>query len=141
MSLLKGAAAGMACVAMQVPYALTGDAESAGAVGSTLMHLVPVEVDVAYDGYDNHWWWDNVAHFFGGYAVGTALSCVFDDRETVLKAFLVVTGAWEVFEYGSRERPWHVDENGDMEWSFDHAMEDTALDTVMGLAGAYAATR
>lgn len=138
--IIKGLAAGATCVAMQIPYGLSGDSEKAGAFGSVLCDLAP-SADMEFTGYDDHWWWDNVAHFFGGYAVGTALSLVLRDEERVLKAFLVLTGAWEVFEYATHERPWHVDESGEMLWEFDHAMEDTALDTIVGAAGAYVAAK
>lgn len=139
MSLRKAALAAAGCIAMQVPYGLSGDPNESGTVGAVVTHAVPADVNTDYDGYSNHWWWDNVAHFLGGYAVGHVLSRALGNRERVLKAFLVITGAWEAVEYLSRERPWHVDGDGEMHWSFDHAMEDTALDTVMGAAGAYLA--
>lgn len=84
--------------------------------------------------YEDHWWWDNTAHFLGGYAVGSVLVDRVDDRMTVLKAFLILTTAWECYEYAIDERPW----DGSMTW--DHAVEDTVLDTYMGLTGAFLAT-
>lgn len=84
--------------------------------------------------YKEHWWWDNLAHFTAGYAIGSTLSEMTDDRSTVLQAFLAITTGWEIFEYSIDERPW----DGSMTW--DHAMEDTVLDTYMGLTGAYVAT-
>ena len=84
--------------------------------------------------YPQHWWWDNVCHLTAGYAIGSALIELTDDRTTVVKAFLAITTGWEIFEYMIDERPW----DGSMEW--DHAMEDTVLDTYMGLTGAYLAT-
>lgn len=119
-------------IGMQIPLVLTGEDES------VLSRAVPIDIDADYDGYSNHWWWDNMAHFAGGYVVGAVLASVLSSRERVLKAFLVLTGGWEVFERAVGERPWHTDESG-MAWTFDHAMEDTALDTVMGAAGAYTA--
>lgn len=141
MSLRKGAMAAVGCIALQIPYAVAGDPEEVGAVGQVLTSAVPVEVESDYDGYSDHWWWDNLAHVLAGYAVGTALSVVLSDEERVLKAFLVIIGAWEAFEYASGERPWHTDESGEMVFEFDHAMEDTALDTLAGAAGAYLAAR
>lgn len=140
MSLKKAIGAAAGCVAMQIPYASSvQDPEEIGAVGMILNTAMPIEADMDFDGYSDHWWWDNLAHFLGGYAVGYVLAHALGSRERVLKGFLVVTGAWEIFEYHTNERPWHTDENGNMEWEFDHAMEDTALDTVAGAAGAYAA--
>lgn len=85
--------------------------------------------------YQEHWWWDNLAHLGAGFAIGTELGARTDDRSSVLLGFLGLTTAWELFEFRIDERPW----DGSMCW--DHAMEDTVLDTVMGLAGAYLATR
>lgn len=148
MKLKKAALSAIGCVGMQIPYALGDDDGFASAV--------PVTIEIEYDGYSDHWWWDNVAHFLAGYAVGHVLARVFSslsekrlrfslrcdegaNRERVLKAFLLIAGVWETFEYQTGERPWHADESGNYEWSFDHAAEDTTLDTLVGALGAYTA--
>lgn len=87
------------------------------------------------DKFEDHWWWDNVAHFCGGLSVGTVLHEATDDDTGALAGFLLVTTLWEAFEYSVGERPW----DGSMCW--DHAMEDTVLDTVMGFLGAYVAVK
>lgn len=137
MTLKKVLLAAGGCLAMQLPYAAAGSDDTP--LGSVLDRLIPVNSDVEYTGYDNHWWWDNVAHFLGGYAVGWVLTHLFGSHRRTVAGFLFVTGGWEVFEYASNERPWHTDENGEMVWAWDHAMEDTMLDTVAGAAGAWCA--
>lgn len=97
------------------------------AVVSATMHIL--------DRYEDHWWYDNLSHFCAGYAIGTALSEMEDDKQVVCQRFLVITSLWELFEYSIDERPWD-----DSVEDFDHAMEDTVLDTYMGLTGAFIAS-
>jgi len=141
MSYKRGALAAVGCIVLQIPYGVSCDSEEAGAVGTVLSRVIPSDESVTFDGYSDHWWWDNAAHVLGGYAVGTVLSRVCSDERRAMQAFFAVTGVWEAFEYHTDERPWHTDENDDMVWTFDHAMEDTALDTVAGAAGAWLAIR
>lgn len=134
MSLWIGAAALAVNAGMHIPYLFNDPDEIQAGGGSELaMSLVPIN-SVTYDPFDRHWWWDNMTHVLWGVTLGSVFEAL---AWPVLLTFLLVTTAWEIYEYGAKERPWHVDENGDMLWSFDHAAEDTVLDTVMGLAGAY----
>lgn len=93
--------------------------------------VVPIIMYVWYR-FEDHWWWDNLSHFMAGYAFGAALADQIEPR-TILIGFLLLATGWEIFEYRINERPW----DGSMDW--DHAMEDTVLDTYMGLSGAYTA--
>lgn len=139
MGILKGALAGVGCIAMQIPYGLAEDPEEVGAVGEILTTAMPLSVATDWDGYSNHWWWDNLAHYLAGYAIGSFLSPYYRDERKVIERFVQIAALWEGFEYVSQERPWHTDENGDMVWEWDHAMEDTVLDTIVGTYGAYVA--
>lgn len=139
MSLTRAAGAALGSLAMQVPYAASANPDDVGLVGRVLSKTVPLDVETEWDGYSQHWWWDNAAHLLGGYAVGHVLARFLGSRERVLKAFLILTGGLEAVEYASGERPWHTNGDGEMAWNWDHRMEDTALDTVMGAAGAYLA--
>jgi len=134
MSLWIGAAALALNAGMHVPYLFNDPATVDAGGGSQLaMSLVPIN-SVTYDPFARHWWWDNLSHFLWGVTFG-AIFMAFN--WPVLPTFLAVTTAWEIYEYGAGERPWHTDRHGEMLWSFDHAAEDTLLDTIMGLAGAY----
>lgn len=85
--------------------------------------------------YRSYWWYDNLAHLLAGYAVGAVLSHIADSKREALAEFLAVAVAWECFEYKIGEYPW----DGRACW--DHACEDTLLDTIMGLAGVWMACR
>lgn len=84
-------------------------------------------------GVDDPWWQDNLGHFIGGAAVGGAahLALGLGLLESAA-AFLAVAAVWETFEYRYNVRPW----DGREDWGMDRAIEDTVLDTVVGLAGA-----
>lgn len=97
-----------------------------------------------HDGYDQHWWWDNLGHFCGGFVVGMALS---DDGNESCRYFLLAV-LWELAEYGMNKHEGvnpFPDEGprslGHDEWDFDHQMEDTILDTLMGYYGVKLAQR
>lgn len=137
----KAVIAAIACIAMQIPFVVSKDKENAGVLGSFLMNYIPVELNMNYSGYDEHWWWDNAAHYLAGYSLGALFSTFTDDKETAVKAFVATAVGWEIFEYVSRERPWHINGDGEMDWSFDHAAEDTVLDVIVGAIGAYIAAR
>lgn len=83
-------------------------------------------------GTDDPWWYDNVGHFMGGIVVAGAVSFVWTNPIVLVMAFLMVAGIWELFEYVYNIRPWDEREN----WSFDRAVEDTLLDTAIGVLGA-----
>lgn len=102
--------------------------------------LVAIPAGIAFimtglDKFEDHWWYDNLAHVCGGISVGTVVHHYTDDVEASLWTFLGIATLWEAFEYLVGERPW----DGSM--TFDHAMEDTLLDTVMGLVGVWLAAR
>lgn len=141
MTIKKGALAAVVSIAMQIPFAVSKNGKHAGVVGEKLIKITPVELDTDYNGYDQHWWWDNVSHYLAGYAIGKFFSVFTDDERKILGGFVITATGWEIFEYLSGERPWHTDENGETAWSFDHAAEDTILDTIVGVVGAYIATR
>lgn len=101
---------------------------------TVIASAIPIAMTAWYR-YEEHWWWDNTAHFAGGYAVGDFVSNFTETRKQTLLAFTGVAACWELFEYCIGERPW----DGSMCW--DHAMEDTLLDTIMGAVGAYYAAK
>lgn len=84
-------------------------------------------------GEDDPWWYDNLLHFTSGVIIG-ALSVLLLDTTFLGTAvvFLLLAAVWEAFEYHYSIRPW--DERED--WTHDRAVEDTLLDTYMGLTGA-----
>lgn len=84
---------------------------------------------VAYR-YPNHWWYDNVAHLLGGVCMGALLP---GDRDATARRFLAVATIWEAYEWASGE-PRSM---GDPEWPMDRKVEDTILDTIVGMVGAY----
>lgn len=106
----------------------------------TVALTVGLTMNAMHDGYENHWWWDNVTHFLGGFFLGLVLPKR-KERET----FLVIATIWECFEWWAASRkicevyetipegcPRSMGFDG---WSFDHQVEDTILDTVMGYYG------
>lgn len=104
-----------------------------------------VAMNVNHRGYENHWWWDNVGHLLSGFAVGAILP---EGRER--EGFLVIAIVWEGFEYCLAraklyERfdwcPEGPRSLGFEPWSFDHQVEDTILDVVVGYWGAKLAQR
>lgn len=101
----------------------------------TLVPAGVVFLMTGIDKFEDHWWYDNVAHLAGGVSVGTAVHNFTGDIKQSLVSFLLIATVWEIFEYLVGERPW----DGSMCW--DHAMEDTVLDTVMGLIGVYIAAK
>lgn len=103
------------------------------------MKLTPLKALAAYqrDDYepnvDYPWWADNSAHFVAGAIIGAiahyglGLGLVATGT-----AFLTCALVWEWYECAYNVRPW--DERED--WSTDRAVEDTLLDTYVGLSGA-----
>lgn len=98
-----------------------------------------------HDGHRKHWWWDNVNHFVGGFAVGMMLP---DGKER--SRLLVICAGWEAFEYAlARAKLYETFDSvpeaprslGYEGWEFDHQMEDTVLDTVMAYQGMKVAKR
>lgn len=113
----------------------------AAAVWSTVVTMSLV----FHEKHREHWWWDNVAHFLGGFGLGMLYP---DGQEHRL--FLVTAAVWEAFEYWlARQKLYETYDwapkgprsLGYEEWSFDHQAEDTLLDTVMGYYGAKTAQR
>ena len=100
---------------------------------------------VFHEKHRAHWWLDNVTHFLGGFGLGLLFP---DGHER--KLFLVTAICWEMFEFWlarmklyerfewAPEGPRSL---GFEEWSVDHQVEDTILDTVMGYYGAKTAQR
>lgn len=97
---------------------------------------IVASMNVSHKGYETHWWWDNIAHFFSGFALGLVLPSG-KEREY----FIVIATVWEAFEWKLAtmklynyhelipEGPRAMGYEG---WSFDHQVEDTILDTVVG---------
>lgn len=91
-----------------------------------------------HTGYEKYWWWDNIAHFSSGLVLGILLPT---GKERHCYAGLVV--AWEYVEYRLAKAKLYerypVPEGpramGFEKWSFDHQVEDTILDTLMGYYG------
>lgn len=86
-------------------------------------------------GEDHPWWADNVAHFTGGVLIGIPAFYLTGDIVLTGIIFLAVAAVWEYYEYRYEIRPWDPRED----WSMDRAVEDTLLDTYIGLTGAVAA--
>ncbi|UBF23263.1 hypothetical protein M1M34_gp070 [Haloarcula tailed virus 2] len=95
--------------------------------------------NIFHDGYAKHWWWDNVGHFASGYVIGTLAP---EGKETLTYGALVPF--WEAFEWKLAtmklyekydwcpEGPRSMGYEG---WDFDHQVEDTILDSLMGYYG------
>jgi len=84
--------------------------------------------------YRDWWWYDNVAHLSAGISLG---SLVATEGSSLLQDLLAVAGlsaSWELAEYLSGTYPW-----GDL--PDRAAAEETLLDTVLVLLGAYIAAR
>jgi hypothetical protein len=86
------------------------------------------------DGYSDWWWFDNAMHFTGGVAAGSAIvgrdSSIVQDMAVV---FCIAT-IWELIEYHKGIKPWDGMSNR-------AAAEDTLLDTLLVMMGAYWAAR
>lgn len=92
-----------------------------------------------HDGHEKHWWWDNVNHFVGGFALGLILPHGKEER-----LFFPLAIVWEGFEWWlARQKlyeryDWYPEgprSMGYKGWSLDHQVEDTILDTVVGYYG------
>lgn len=112
---------------------------------SALASVAVLTMTAKHEGHKNHWWWDNLNHFIGGFAVGLLLP---EGRE---EAYLLgICTLWEAFEWKlATMKLW---ENHDWfpkgprsmgfeDWDFDHQVEDTVLDTVMAYQGMKTAKR
>lgn len=98
----------------------------------TLQHFANRMRSTYEPGHDDPWWYDNALHFASGVVIGLPL-VVFGGAAVGYLGFLLAAFVWEAFEYAYNIRPW--DERED--WTKDRAIEDTILDTVMGLAGVF----
>lgn len=84
-------------------------------------------------GEDLPWWHDNLAHFAGGFAIGALTHALFGfEYLNVGMVFLALAAVWEAYEYTYGIRPWDPEDG----WTLDRAVEDTLLDTYIGLTGA-----
>lgn len=84
-------------------------------------------------GVDLPWWHDNLAHFAGGALIGALTHFVLGYGYVGVGAvFIGLAGGWEAYEYTHGIRPWDEADG----WTFDRAIEDTLLDTYVGLTGA-----
>lgn len=137
MSLTIGAAALGVNALMHVPYMFNDPDTINGGFSKNLIGLVPIN-KLTYDPFDRHWWWDNVSHLLWGVSFGALfLSVIGLTYWQAIGASLIVASIWEVYEYVAKERPWHTNQNGDMMWLLDHALEDTLLDTYMMITGVW----
>lgn len=88
--------------------------------------------------YDPHeelpWWMDNLGHFASGIVLGGVLWLLTASWVYTTVGFVTLAIMWETFEYYHNVRPWDERERGS--WPTDRAIEDTLLDTYIGLTGA-----
>lgn len=84
-------------------------------------------------GVEMRWWEDNLGHGLAGAAIGGLAHALLGTGYVRTGAlFLVLAAVWEAYEYRYEIRPWDpVDD-----WTHDRAVEDTLLDTYVGLTGA-----
>lgn len=101
-----------------------------------LLSLSLVGVMQVWGAYRKHWWFDNVAHFLGGFGIGAIASDgVEDDEMFAVGLAMSMAGFWEVFEYLKGIRPWSGEK------TVDEAAEDTLLDTILVAFGAWLAQK
>lgn len=112
---------------------------------ATIAVAVVLSMNVGHEGYETHWWWDNVAHFFSGFIIGYLAP---DGRER--KFYWTLVPIWEAFEWKLATMklyelhdaiPEGPRSMGYEEWDFDHQVEDTILDSIMGDYGVRTAVR
>lgn len=84
--------------------------------------------------YEKYWWFDNIAHFLGGVAIGAATTGEDSSRLMDLSVALGIATLWEGFEAWRSIKPWAG------ETEHDEAVEDTILDTIFVLVGAMLAS-
>ena len=111
----------------------------------TIAATIVLTMNTRPSGYVNHWWWDNVCHFLSGLALGFVLP---SGRER--ESYLTIAAVWELFEWWLAtlklyerfpmlpEGPRSLGYEG---WSFDHQIEDTILDVILGYFGIVTARR
>jgi len=85
--------------------------------------------------YRRYFWFDNVAHFIGGVAVGGFASRPDSTVPFDLSVALGASALWELAEYEFGVFPFGG------KTSEDYAAEDTVLDTIMVLLGAFIVAR
>lgn len=101
--------------------------------GRFRLHAIAEAFREPYDaGEDLPWWSDNLGHFLCGVVIGAGAHALFGGMAYPAVVFIALAGVWEVFEYQYNVRPWDPEDD----WSFDRAIEDTLLDTYVGLTGA-----
>lgn len=84
-------------------------------------------------GTELHWWEDNAGHFAAGALIGALTHFLLGFGYLGVGAvFIGLAGVWEAYEYAYGIRPWDEADG----WTFDRAIEDTLLDTYVGLTGA-----
>lgn len=112
---------------------------------SLLVASVVVGMTVAHDGHEKHWYWDNINHFLGGFALGLLLP---EGKER--HSYYAIAAVWEAFEWKLATMKLYEKHDliprgprsmGFEDWSFDHQIEDTILDTLMGDLGVRVARR
>lgn len=106
------------------------------AVGAAMIVLA---MNLNHRGYERYWWWDNVGHFLSGFTVGLVAPHGYEKH-----TYLTLVPLWEAFEWklatmklyelhdSIPEGPRSLGYEG---WCFDHQVEDTILDTIMGYYG------
>lgn len=112
---------------------------------ATVATVVVLFLNINHDGYEKYWWWDNVGHFLSGFALGMVLP---DGKER--QHYLMLAAVWEAFEWKlATLKLYELHDNipegprsmGYEGWDFDHQVEDTILDTIMGYYGVKAAQK
>ena len=102
----------------------------------TLAGLVSLALNHIGD-YREFWWYDNLAHFTAGVAIGSAVRLLprsRSARDTSIIS-LGISTLWELAEYEHGAWPYEPDEPR------DRKAEDAILDTILVMAGAWIAAR
>jgi hypothetical protein len=87
--------------------------------------------------YRDYWWWDNLAHYTAGIAIGSTcrqLPRSRSPRDAALIS-LGISTLWEIAEFEHGAWPYGSDEPRDRQ------AEDVLLDTILVMAGAWIAAR
>ena len=99
-----------------------------------LKKLAAMQKEHTYEaGVELAWWEDNAGHLAAGFAIGALTHALLGFSYVgVGMVFLALAAAWEAYEHVYEVRPWDPTDG----WSLDRAIEDTILDTYIGLTGA-----
>lgn len=117
-------------------YLSRGSAPHMAWIIGTLAGLVSLALNHIGE-YRDHWWWDNLAHFSAGVAIGSAVRLLprsRSPRDTSIIS-LGISTLWELAE--AEHGAWPYEPGV----SHDKQAEDAILDTILVMAGAWIAAR